>query len=133
MSPLTPLTGQRLEYVRLGDAVVLSFSGGSQVLIETVAHLSGPNGRADVEPGADPSDALASLLGDTVRAARTGEAGDLSITFAGGSELAVCPDAEVESWAVTNPDGPLIVCLPRGELAVWAGRVDGVRFRVTVG
>jgi len=120
--PIDLLAGQRLEYVRLGHAIVLSFSGGRQVLIESVAHLSGPDGRAVVEPGDNSSDVLAALLGDVVRAARAHDTGELQIVFAGGAELLVCVDADFESWAVTGPDGFLIVCLPRGELAVWGGR-----------
>jgi hypothetical protein len=113
------LVGQKLEYVRLGHAVVLSFTGGGQVLIETVAHLNGPAGRAEVEPGENPSDILATLLGDVVRAARTYDTGELRLTFASGAELLVCADNDVESWAVAGPDRFLIVCLARGELAVW--------------
>ena len=113
------LVGRKLEVVRLGPALVLSFSGGRQVLIETPAHLHGPGGRIDVEPGEHPSDVLATLLGDVVRAARTTGTGELRIAFAGGSELRVGADADFESWAVAGPDGFLIVCLARGELAVW--------------
>jgi hypothetical protein len=113
------LVGQKLEYVRLGHAIVLSFTGGRQVLIETVAHLNGPGGRVAVEPGENPSDILATLLGDVVRAARTLDTGELELTFGSGSQLLVCVDADFESWAVAGPDGFLIVCLARGELAVW--------------
>jgi hypothetical protein len=117
--PLHLLAGQKLEYVRLGHAIVLSFSGGQQVVIETVAQLTGPGGRVDVEPGENPSDAIAMLLGDVVRTARTRDTGELLLTFGSGSELLVGVDADFESWAVTGPDGLLIVCLARGELAVW--------------
>ncbi|XVU28693.1 DUF6188 family protein [Actinoplanes sp. CA-054009] len=120
MSPLSPLVGQHLEYVRLGDALILSFSRGSQILIETAAHLTTPETQARLLPGDDSSDALASLLGDVVSTAQTADDGELSITFAAGYELRVTADPEVESWAFTNPDGPLIVCLPRGEIAIWA-------------
>ena len=116
--PISGLAGQKLEYVRLGHAVVLGFSGGRRVLIETVARLSGPSGRADVEPGENPSDVLATLLGDVVRDARAGHTGELRIAFGSGSKLVVGVDADVESWAVAGPDG-LVVCLARGELAVW--------------
>jgi hypothetical protein len=116
---ITLLVGQKLEYVRLGHAIVLGFSGGRRVLIETVAHLNGAGGRVDVEPGENPSDLLATLLGDVVRAARTRDTGELQITFVSGSELLVGVDADFESWAVAGPDGFLIVCLARGELAVW--------------
>ncbi|GLY98046.1 DUF6188 family protein [Actinoplanes sp. NBRC 103695] len=116
---LVLLVGQRLEYVRLGHAVVLSFSGGRQVLIETVACLDGPGGRVDVEPGENPTDALATLLGDVVQAARTTGTGELRITFRSGSEVRVRADDDVESWAVAGPEGFLIVCLARGELAIW--------------
>jgi hypothetical protein len=72
-----------------------------------------------VEPGEQPSDALAALLGDEVRTAGTGDGGELTITFASGAELLICPHADVESWAVTSPDGFLIVCLAGGETATW--------------
>ncbi len=123
---LSLLVGQKLEYVRLGHAIVLGLSGGRQVLIETLAHLDGPSGRVDVEPGEHPSDILATLLGDVVRAARTHDTGELQITFGSGSELRVGVDADFESWAVTGPDGLLIVCLARGEVAVWG---DGTQRR----
>ncbi|BCJ55130.1 hypothetical protein Asp14428_66050 [Actinoplanes sp. NBRC 14428] len=117
------LTGEKLQYVRLGHAIVLNFSGGRQVLIETVAQLDGPGGRIEVEPGEEPSDVLATLLGDVVRSACTRAGGELHLRFAGGSELSVRADPEVESWAVAGPDGSLIVCLARGEIAVWGGRL----------
>jgi hypothetical protein len=113
------LAGEKLEYVRLGHAIVLSFSGGRQVLIETLTHLDGPGGRFDVQPGEHPSDVLAMLLGDVVRSARTRDTGELKLTFRSGSELLVDVDPDFESWAVTGPDGFLIVCLAAGELAVW--------------
>ncbi|MEU7909067.1 DUF6188 family protein [Actinoplanes sp. NPDC049118] len=113
------LVGRKLEYVRLGHAIVLSFSGRCQVLIETLTRLDGPGGRVDIEPGENPSDVLAVLLGDVVREAWTRDTGELRITFASGSELSVGVDADFESWAVAGPDGYLIVCLARGEIAVW--------------
>ncbi|WP_093621240.1 DUF6188 family protein [Actinoplanes philippinensis] len=113
------LVGRRLEYVWLGHAVVLGFAGGCQVLIEAVAHLDGPAGVADVEPGDDPSDVVATLLSDVVRSARARENGELEIGFASGASLVVDADTDAESWAVTGPDGYLIVCLAHGELAVW--------------
>ncbi|WP_250031212.1 DUF6188 family protein [Paractinoplanes maris] len=115
------LAGQRLDYVQLGDALVLGFSGGSRVVIETVARLDSPGGRAVVEPGDRPSDALAMLLGDVVRTALVRDDGELTVCFDGGAELAVGPDADAESWAVAGPDGRLIVCLPGGEVAAWTG------------
>jgi hypothetical protein len=115
------LVGRKLEYVWLGHAVVLGFTGGCQVLIEAVAHLDGPAGRADVEPGDDPSDVVATLLSDVVESAVTRETGELEIVFISGARLLVDADADAESWAVTGPDGFLIVCLAHGELAVWGG------------
>lgn len=122
--PIDRLAGRKLEYVRLGHVVVLNFSGGLQVLIETPARLTGPGGRFDVEPGEKPSDVLAMLLGDVVTAARATDAGELRIAFGSGSELSVGVDVDFESWAVAGPGGLLIVCLAGGELAVWgeAGR-----------
>jgi len=117
--PVDLLAGHKLEYVRLGHAVVLSFTGGRQVLIETVAHLDGPHGRADVEPGEHPSDILATLLGDVVHDARILATGELQLCFAGGARLLVGADPDFESWAITAPGGILVVCLAGGELAVW--------------
>ncbi|MEV4642306.1 DUF6188 family protein [Actinoplanes sp. NPDC049548] len=113
------LAGAKLQYVRLGHAFVLAFSGGYQVLIETVTQLHGPRGRVDVEPGENPSDALATLLGDVVESAGTRADGELQITFRSGSHLLVGVDADFESWAVTGPDGLLMVCLANGEVAIW--------------
>ena len=113
------LAGHRLEYVRLGHAVVLGFSGARQVVIETPAELDGPGGRAQIEPGENPSDILATLLGEVVRSARARDTGELQISFGSGARLRVGADAEFESWALTGPDGLLVVCLARGELAVW--------------
>ena len=113
------LAGSKVEYVQLGHAMVLGLTGGRRVLIETVAHLDGPTGRFDVEPGDNPSDVLATLLGDVVRTAWTRDCGALHIVFGSGSELSVGVDADFESWAVTGPDGVLVVCLAGGELAVW--------------
>jgi hypothetical protein len=116
---ITVLAGQKLDYVRLGHAIVLGFSGGRQVVIETLTHLYGPAGHIAVEPGENPSDAVATLLGDVVRTARVRDNGELELTFHSGSELVVGVDADFESWAVAGPDGYLLVCLARGELATW--------------
>jgi Family of unknown function (DUF6188) len=117
------LIGQRLEYVGLGAVLVLSFTDGSQVLIESLAHLDGPDGRVDVEPGDHHSfDVLALLLGDVVRAAWTRGDGELRISFGRGSELVVGVDADVESWAVAGRNGVLMVCLAGGEVAVWGSQ-----------
>jgi hypothetical protein len=118
--PLEMLAGRRLEYLRLGHHFALSFTGGGQVLAETAVQLAAPGaGRVLVEPGEHPSDALATLLGDEVVTACTGDAGELTLTFTSGAELLICPHADVESWAVTTPDGFLVVCLAGGETATW--------------
>jgi hypothetical protein len=51
--------------------------------------------------------------------ARAHDTGALRLCFGSGSELVVDADADVESWAVAGPDRFLIVCLARGEVAVW--------------
>ncbi|WP_127507046.1 DUF6188 family protein [Actinoplanes solisilvae] len=98
--PITLLIGQTLRNVRLEPATVLTFSGGSQVVIETAVE-----GEA--------------LLGDVVHAASVSDAGELTLAFTSGTKLLVGVDAETESWAVTGPDGLLTVCLAGGELAAW--------------
>ncbi|MCY1137276.1 DUF6188 family protein [Actinoplanes sp. Pm04-4] len=113
------LAGQRLDYVQLGPALVLGFSGDTRVMIEVVARLGGPVGRVEIEPGDRPSDALGLLLGDVVRTAEVGDSGELALSFEGGFDLCVGPHAEAESWAVAGADGCLVVCLAGGEVAAW--------------
>jgi hypothetical protein len=104
--PITLLIGQTLQDVRLDPATVLTFSGGSQVVIETAVE-----GEA--------------LIGDVVAAVRVRETGELAITFTTGTELLVGVDSDAESWAVTGPDGLLTVCLAGGELAAWGDAEPG--------
>ncbi|MFI5495159.1 DUF6188 family protein [Actinoplanes sp. NPDC051859] len=118
-APLDALIGLRVEYVRLDHTIVLGLSGGRQVVVETPVHVSGPGTRVDVQPGEDPPDALAALLGDVVRTAWTRDGGELHLRFASGSELSVDVDPAAESWAVADPDGVLVACLAPGELAFW--------------
>jgi hypothetical protein len=121
MSPrqVSLLAGRKLEYVGLDHVIVLGFSGGCQVLIESAAVVAGPDGRAVAEPGAPSADVFATLLGAVVRTAHTRDTGELEISLSGGREVLVCVDTDFESWAVAGPDGFLIVCLAHGELAVW--------------
>jgi len=101
--PIALLIGQTLRDVRLGHATVLTFSAGSQVLIETDVRLVGPD----------------LVTGEVVHTAEVRDTGELALTFRGGTELLAGVDAEAESWAVTGPDGLLTVCLAGGELAAW--------------
>ena len=123
------LTGRTLEEVRSGYAVVLQFSDGYEVTVESTVRLDGAGGGVEVEPDELPSPALDRLVGDTVRAAGVRDTGELTIAFGSGRELVVSVDADYESWNVTGPDGLLVVCLPGGGLAVWgvAGTAGGDR------
>ncbi|HWS34535.1 MAG TPA: DUF6188 family protein [Actinoplanes sp.] len=123
--PLGVLHGRRLEYVQLGHSIALGFTGGCRVLIETVTHLDGPGGRTDVSPGENPDDIMATLLGETVRSAASDAGGELCIDFGSGARLVVDVDPDAESWAVVGPDGYLVVCLARGELASWGEALHG--------
>ena len=46
--------------------------------------------------------------------------GMLTISFGGGAQIVVPPDELYEAWQVNADDGSLVVCMPGGELAVWA-------------
>ncbi|MEV0898904.1 DUF6188 family protein [Actinoplanes sp. NPDC049802] len=116
---LAALIGQRLNNVLLGPAVSLRFTGGGEVMFEGAAHLDGYGRNTGFRPGDDAADTLVMLLGDVVEDAGTGDGGELWISFGSGARLVVDADADAESWAVAEAGGRLIVCLARGELAVW--------------
>ncbi|WP_157411557.1 MULTISPECIES: DUF6188 family protein [Actinoplanes] len=109
------LVGQRLEHARLGQSVILGFSGDRQVVIETTAYLH----RGDETLPVGRGDELTAVLGLLVSEAVVAPGGELRITFGGGSVLVAGADEEYESWAVMGPPGFLIVCQPGGDLAGW--------------
>lgn len=47
------------------------------------------------------------------------ETGTLRLSFANGASVIVEPDEAYEAWTMSGPGGMLVVCMPRGELAIW--------------
>jgi hypothetical protein len=62
---------------------------------------------------------LTDLIGDEVVDSRVSERGELTVSFRRGGTLTHPPSDEYESWNVWGPGSRHVVCLPRGELAVW--------------
>ena len=121
------LDGQTI--TRIVDQPPLAFGtgGGWAVTVESVLTFSDANGSIRDFEGDDPETltALGSLLqGLTFRAAAV-EDGSLRLAFTSGAELIASPDPHYESWSVAGPAGQRIVCMPGGELAVWAADSPG--------
>ncbi len=121
---MAPLLGRRVGQVRssLGRAVLtieadpahLVILGGSVVLIGAGGVQAGPSLAAQ-----HAVSALAGWVGRSVSDLRVDPAGGLRLGT-GPDRLVVAAEPEHEAWEVRGMDGGLLVCLPGGEISVWA-------------
>ncbi|GAA2794694.1 hypothetical protein GCM10010452_23720 [Crossiella cryophila] len=72
-------------------------------------------------PGRARAASSPTLTGTVVQAAAANESGLLLIEF-DDAVLRVEPDENYEAWSFAGPDGDKVICLPGGELAVWAAQ-----------
>lgn len=104
-------------------AIVLKFSNGWEIRIESPFALRPPAGEAvaDLDPESPKSILpLQVLIGQAVTEAESSETvGRLVLCFDDRTVLTIEPDQEYEAWTSTGPSGEKLVCLPGGGLAIW--------------
>ncbi|MGO1051913.1 DUF6188 family protein [Crossiella sp. CA198] len=117
--------GRALNAITIDYTVLLSFDGGCEVRVESEFALYDAGVWQQITPGLDLGalgDRLQALTGTVVQAASAAESGLLLIEFGDDAVLRVEPDENYEAWSFAGPDGDKVICLPGGELAVWAGQ-----------
>jgi hypothetical protein len=116
------LSGQTLLAENVDYSAVLNFSDKYMTRIESPFALHLPNGDFEFSPESDPAEAfepLRELVGQTVTESAAEDSGALRLAFANGATVPVEADESYEAWTVAGPGGMLVVCMPRGELAIW--------------
>jgi hypothetical protein len=116
------LGGRTIESLLIEYTVVVRLTGGYVLVIESPLVLTTGDSTLEVDPADDPGDvenSLRRLTGMTVASSAAEPSGALAIVFDEGSRLTVAVDPHYEAWNVAGPDGSLVVCMPRGKLAIW--------------
>jgi hypothetical protein len=117
--------GEKLIGHEVGFSVLLEFSGGYEVRVETGFTVRTTDGDHRVVPGED-LDSAAAVLGAldrrTVIVASADDVGGLRIDFEGGARVLVGADPDYEAWTVAGPGGFKVVSLPSGGLSVWSSQ-----------
>ncbi|MEU8168360.1 DUF6188 family protein [Micromonospora sp. NPDC049004] len=119
------VAGQSVTRVCFDAALTILTSGDCEFRVETESVIRTPSGetvRFDPESPAIAVIHLVGLVGDRVTLAEVGSGGDLLVTFEGGAELTVSPDAEYEAWGLVGPKERRVTCMPGGEVALWGER-----------
>ncbi|MFN8222030.1 MAG: DUF6188 family protein [Gaiellales bacterium] len=123
MSELAFLAGRTVAEIRIGS------DGDTRIVFEPGSNEE-PSLYADLGwcvyegDGGSPRP-LRTMTGSVVRSASVA-AGVLAISFTDGAIATCRPDAAVEAWQVVGGRlGHLIVCMPGGEVAVFASRDAG--------
>ncbi|MFI1918592.1 DUF6188 family protein [Nocardia sp. NPDC020380] len=115
-----PIAGAHLTVLRSDPILVLGV-GDYELHVEGELAVHSPTGptlhRIPGEPHTD--ELTAALTGEVVSAA-VAAGGALGILLESGHRLAVEPDPYFEAWNLTAPGRYLVVCMPRGELAIWS-------------
>ena len=120
------LEGQRVTQESVDFAVSLRTDAGYEVRIETDFSMHTPNGDFDFSLGTSSlePDKFPSLLQHTVTSSVAEKSGGMVLGFDDGASLRVEPHEEYEAWTIAGPHGKKIVCMPGGEVAVWADGED---------
>ena len=117
------LQGQRIIQERLDFALSLHTDTGYEIHIETDFSLHTPGGDFSFSPesGID-QEKYRPLLDKTISSSTAKESGVLDLGFTDGATLRVKPNETYEAWTVAGPHVRKVVCMPRGELAIWSDR-----------
>jgi hypothetical protein len=103
--------------------LVASVDRSMEVRIENEFSIARPDGKAiSVDPEGEVSqlaNAL-TLLRGKIDSLHTLKTGSLEILFTDGRLTTVPVSDECEAWGISTSQGPLVVCMPGGELAIWS-------------
>jgi hypothetical protein len=127
LDPSVDLVGATVTQLRFDTGLTVALDASTHLRIEAGFELMEPDGsEAVLDPDQDPErmGALLRLLRKRVTEFAADTTGMLAITFSDGTALRCGPDDRFEAWELGFADGRLYVCLPGGEVAVWAGGGD---------
>jgi hypothetical protein len=121
-----PLDGQVVIQCRYDYALTLivgEMEPSFILRIEQPFKFSNPDGAVEIiDPVPDPR-AMArtlSLVRNTITRSVAHKDGGLEIDFQDGSLVRVSPSDDYEAWHLSGPEGPILVSIPGGDLAVWS-------------
>jgi hypothetical protein len=127
LNPSVDLVGTVVTQLRFDYGVTIALGDDVSLRIETPFELTA----ADAEPVLlDPErdlgrmGSLLLLHRTAVTAFSADTSGDLEVAFSDGSAVRCRPDERFEAWKLSFADGRLYVCLPGGDVSVWAGGGD---------
>lgn len=119
------LIGAQLVRVSFGTGLFLGFGlqPFREVTIECPLRIDAPGHPAwSGEPlTVSVAERLLPALLSAVSDAAVGPDGSLAVVLDSGTEVRVPASGRFEAWQVTMDGGSLVVSMPGGELAVWAG------------
>lgn len=121
------LQGRILQSVLVDYTLRMQLSDEYFIAIESPFKVDSSGKTFSLSPEEDADDAfqpIRQLVGQTVEEASADEAGTLRVSFSDGTRFEVPPDDHYESWNVSGPGGALVVCMPRGELAIWSAKTE---------
>jgi hypothetical protein len=119
------LAGKEVLSTLVEYSAVLHFSRGYTARIESPFSITRAGERQNLSPDSDPQGSfqlLEALLHQVVRRAEVDDSGALSLEFHNEAAIRVEPHDKYEAWAVSGPDGFLVVSLPGGGLAIWEAK-----------
>jgi hypothetical protein len=117
------LQGQAITEASLDYAVLLRTDVDSEIRIESALSVHSNTGTHHISPEdatEEDTGRVAALAGATITTAVAEQDGTLRLAFSGDTRLDVGPNDTYEAWTIAGPHGRKIVCMPGGEIAVWA-------------
>jgi hypothetical protein len=127
LDPSVDLVGATVTQLRFDSGLTVALDASTHLRIEAGFELVEPDGGAtllDPEQDLERMGPLLRLHRKRVSAFTADTSGRLAVAFSDGTVLRCGPDDRFEAWELSFADGRLYVCLPGGEVAVWAGGGD---------